>query len=514
MVPFNPDEAFSYCYQPVCLYDKETDHVNFTISFKSIPRSDDLYIYLFEFANFEDENTFEGKLYTASELKDKNVTLSFPYNTRYLFSRFVPVIEYENELYPLSVGQYITNPEDLAQNDIPYPDIKSKKGILLDPMTIDKEELTNLNVKRVVYNIPLSFIMGDTFNELYPTVEYEYLGKIYKFNGYMLSGFDSLFSNLTANGYHTTAIILNDWNTIYPELIHPLSRNKTSKSMYYAFNTEEEEGVRTMEAAALFLAERYSGGEYGIIHDWVIANEINQQRIWNYMATDDIDLYTESFEKSFRTFYNAIKSNYSEALVYFSIDQVWNKTGGSNYLYFNGKDILDKFNEYSKLRGNYDWALSIHPYPSPLTNTKFWKGYSNKSEDARLVTPMNLTVVTDYMCTGDLLDTNGNVRPIGITELGFSSKSGEKNQAAAFAYCYYIINDNKYINSFLMNRQTDSIQSLQSGLALGIYNPDYSTKYIAEVFANIDSLKGYEYRKEMLEIIGAKSMGEALSWAK
>ena len=49
--------------------------------------------------------------------------------------------------------------------------------------------------------------------------------------------------------------------------------------MYYAFNTEEEAGVRAIEAAALFLSQRYSGGEYGLIHDWVIANEINQQKV-------------------------------------------------------------------------------------------------------------------------------------------------------------------------------------------------------------------------------------------
>ena len=94
------------------------------------------------------------------------------------------------------------------------------------------------------------------------------------------------------------------------------------------------------------------------------------------------------------------------------------------------------------------------------------------------------------------------------------TKAGEKLQAAAFAYCYYIIEDNKYINSFLLNRQTDDTAALKSGLALGIYNNDYSEKLLHDVFKNIDSPEGAAYIDEMLEIIGADSLEEALSWAR
>ena len=513
-VSFNPDDSLSYCDQPVCRYDKSSKLINCEVHFNQIPKSDDDYIYLFDMATYEADDAFNCKRYLAKAKKGTDITLSFNYDLKYLFSRFVPAVVYNKEFYPLSVGQYILNPEDLAENNSPAPQISSKKGILLDPMTVDKPELYNLNVKRVAYNIPLTYIIGDTLNDTYPTIEYKYRGKTYHFNGYMISGFDELFSGLTKYGYHITGIILNDWNEDFPEIMHPLSRKKTGRSLYYAFNTEEEDGVRLMEAAAMFMAERYSGDEYGTIHDWVIANEINQHKIWNYMDTADLNLYTDSFEKSFRTFYNAIKSHYSNAGVYFSIDHDWNDNGGADYRFFNGRELLTTFNDIAKSRGDYDWALSIHPYPSPLTNTRFWNGRRDQSENARVITPMNLSVLTDFMRQRDFLDTKGNVREIGITELGFSSKVGEKVQAAAFAYCYHIINDNEYINSFLMNRQTDSYLSLQSGLALGIYNPDYSSKYISDVFAKIDTTEWDEYLPEMLDMIGAKSLDEALSWAK
>lgn len=514
LVPFNVDDKFSYCDQPVCRYNKDTDQIDLTIKFTSVPESDDFNIYIFEQPTYETDDYFVGKTPFAEGVKDNEVKISFPYKKHLLFSRFTPAILYEGEYLPLSLGQYITNPEDVAENTTEYPVIESKKGILLDAMTLDKKELTDLNVKRVVYNIPLSYIMGTTTNETHPTIDYDYLGITYQFNGFGLNAFDSLFKYLSDNDYHITVIILNDWNEYYPLLIHPQSRNRTGNSQYYAFNTTDESGVRIMEVAALFLAERYSGGDYGLVHDWIIANEVNQQRIWHYMASSDVEQFTDNLEKTFRTFYNAIKANYSNARVSFSIDHDWNDNGGNNSAFFNGKDIVTTFNRLAKSHGDYDWGLSIHPYPTPLTQTRFWKGYQSKSENAGVITPMNMTVLTDFMRQDEFLAPDGDVRDIGVTELGFSSYSGEKAQAAAFAYCYYIIKDNPYIDTFLMNRQTDSYLSLRTGLALGIYNPDYTAKYIKDVFADIDTPKGPKYIPEMLEIIGCDTMEEALNKAK
>ena len=173
-----------------------------------------------------------------------------------------------------------------------------------------------------------------------------------------------------------------------------------------------------------------------------------------------------------------------------------------------------KFNTYANRGGNYDWSLAIHPYPAPLTRVRFWKAYNDKTEKASVVTPMNLSAVTEVLKKDEFLDSNGDVRNISVTELGFSSRAGEKLQAAAFAYSYYIIENNEYISSYLLNRETDDKGALKSGLALGIYNNDYSPKYIKDVFRNIDSDEGKKYIPEMLEIIGSGSLEEALSWAE
>lgn len=515
-VAFDPAQSYLLCFYPRCAYDRASEGMIFTFSFgKGIPVTDDENVYLFEFATFEDELSFEDKIPIATVKKQKDVVFNFPFRDRHLFARFVPAVMYKGEYVGISTGRYIENPGALSGNTQSYWEPESKKGLLLDANTVNTEWLTNLNVKRVVYNLPLSLIMGETMNETYPTVDFVYNGKTYKFDGYNLAGFDTLFTYLENQGYHTTVIILNDWNEDFPEMMHPLSRQKTGRSMYYAFNTEEEEGVRQMEAAALFLADRYSSGEYGVVEDWVIANEVNQQKIWNYMATNNLDYYADSIQKSFRTFYNAIKSGYANAHVCFSIDHDWNDNNGQNSRFFNGKDFLKAFNEKAKLGGDYDWGLSIHPYPNPLPRVKFWNGKFDKTEDASVVTPMNLSSLTDFMQKNEYLSPTGKVRNISVTELGFSSKNGEKVQAAAFAYCYYIIEDNEHIDSFLLNRQTDDTAALKSGLALGIYNNDYSSKQLADVFTKIDdpNVNG-EYVPEMLEIIGYESLDEALKAAR
>lgn len=431
-----------------------------------------------------------------------------------MFKQFIPALLIDEKYVPIGKGIYLANPEVLAENQEPYPETGSKKGILLDPTMLGTEKLTDLEVKHSIYNIPLSIIMGETTDQAYPTIIYTYQGKDYKFNGKVVSDYDGLFSYLTSIGMCSTAVVLNDWNDNYLEMIHPKAREQKKGVYYYMFNTEEEEGVKELEAVASFLTHRYSTGEHGMVHNWVFANEINQCKVWNYMDTTDPVYYSEEFEKAFRIFYQAAKSNYANAGVYFSVDHDWNSNGGSNKDYFNAKDVVEAFNEAALEHGNYDWGIAIHPYPEPLTRVNYWSAENDKTPEAEILTVMNLNVLTDFLKQEEYLDTKGEVRSITITELGFSSKSGEKLQAAAFAYCYYIVDANPYIDAFILNRQTDAPEEVVSGLSFGLYEYDHSDKYLKEVFRYIDTDKAQEYMDFMLNILGAESLEEALSWAQ
>ncbi len=499
-----------------CFFKEDKETVSLTLSMPEIPKSDDPMIYLFAFEIYEACTFAEDfdKEPVASTKKATESKLEWRYESGQLFQQFVPALLLEGKYVSLSAGICIDNPEMLADASASGPKPESKKGLLLDPQMLDTPLLTDLDVKYAIYNIPLSHIVGETANEVFPTILYEYRGKTYKFNGASINGYDHLFTYLTENGMNSTAIILNDWNEAYPELIHPLSRNNEAGAYYYAFNTAEEEGCLHLEAIASFLAQRYSGKEYGLVSNWVVANEINQYRTWNYMDTDDINLYSAEFEKAMRIFNNAAKSNYADANVYFSIDHDWNNNEGNNEDHFNAKEILEVINDIVRKKGNYDWGLAIHPYPDPLTRVNYWTETYDKTVDAPILTLMNLSTVTDVLKQEEYLDRNGEVRSITVTELGFSSASGEKLQAAAFAYCYYIIEANPYVDAFIMNRQTDALEEVKQGLAFGIYDLDQSPKYIFDTFKYIDTDEAQEHTEFMLNILGADSLEEALSWAQ
>ena len=514
-IPFVASQAADYTSDVHCLYDADRAGYVFQARMKQIPQSDDANVYLFALRTWEKEISGEPVSIMKKGHTMETVLPAGPDTQALLYSRFVPALLIDGSYVAISDGKYITNPEVLASNQDTHEMPASKKGILLDPNCIGTEKLSCLNVERGAYNLLFSQLVGESSDpEHYPTITYEFDGRTYLFNSVTVLTYDYLFIALNQSGIHPTVILLNDWNETYPELIHPLSRTKTSSAYYYAMNSEEEDGIRLLEAIASFLAQRYNSAERGLVCEWVIANEINQQKAWNYMNTDDIELYAESFEKTFRIFYNAMRSEVADSKVYFSLDHDWNDNGGHDDHFFNGRQLLYTINKYALRGGNYDWHLAIHPYPDPMTKVNYWKADYDMTQNAPVLTIMNLSSLTEILDKDSFRMRDGSTRPSAITELGFSSYSGEKLQAAAFAYCYYIIEDNPYIESFLMNRQTDSLLEMKSGLALGVYNPDLSPKYSAEVFAGIDQGMDEETLKMLLNILGASSLEEALSWAK
>ncbi|MCX4340872.1 MAG: DUF5722 domain-containing protein [Lachnospiraceae bacterium] len=507
------EELFDFAMDVSLVYEAETKKLRFSLDMPLIPASDDAYLYLFAAEEWEEDAEALRQEPVTRARKARAWETAFPYRETYLFSRFIPALKIDENFVQLGKSIYLSNPEALAGNQDAYPELASKKGLLLDPTMLGTPELTDLGVKHTIYNIPLSHIMGETADPTFPTITYTYRGKNYQFNGAAINGYDGLFTYLTDMGMSATAVVLNDWNEEHLELIHPEARKQVEGAYYYMFNTAEENGVRTLEAVASFLAERYSSGAHGMVHSWVIANEINQNRVWNYMDTRDVVHYTETFERSMRIFYQAVKSHYAGGRVYFSIDHAWNSNEGDNKSFFNGRDVLEAFNTAALAHGNYDWGIAIHPYPEPLTRVNYWSQEYDKTREAPHLSVMNLNVLTDMLSEEAYLDRSGEVRSVTITELGFSSGSGERLQAAAFAYCYYIVEANPYVDAFLMNRQTDAPEEVKAGLSFGVYEYDHTGKYIKEVFRNIDTNRAKEYTGFMLKILGADSLEEALSWA-
>lgn len=490
-----------------CLIDSEADEVVVKASAEHVPDSDDEYFYLFVLNPYEDEIA-EGNGYVLRKRKEKEV--EFHSETEWnsdteLFYKYVIAVKRENRYVAVSIPHYITNPEAGAVFVSNGERPSGKKGLLIDPDKLLSPELEELGVKHAAYNIPISRILGHDSEDIYEAVHYSYNGKDYVFNGRVMAEYDLIFRTLSDRGIEITAIILNDYSEDYPWLIHPLARSGIGKPPYYAFNASDREGAEYLAAIGTFLTRRYSGrmNGRGVVANWVIGNEIDARKEWNYMEHVDLETYVREYVRAYRIFYNSIKSVNSACRVYISLDNQWNRVNVLTQSY-RAKDVLDEFNRQIKEEGNIDWGLAIHPYNKPLSRTDTWNHsfYVKETEYTPVVTMANIHVVTDYMRQEEFLNGEGNVRSITLSELGYTSSKGEELQAA-IVYAYKIAEMNPYIDAILFSRQTDAEDEIRKlKLYLGLDEVDGTHKYAYDVYKYMDTDEAEKYTGFVEEYTG------------
>ena len=482
----------------------------------AFPESDDNNLYLLAMKTYEDAVPADAVPIACAEKKTsfmlKADILANTADSR-LYSKFVVAVKKDGKYEVLSTPQYITNPEALASYSEPYPKAESTKGLFVDPQKLGTSELDDLGVKQAAYNIPIARLLAPSTHSHYPTIIYNYNGKDYTLNGHVVSEYEYVFKTLSDKGIVITAILLNNKSDAYPQVIHPLSRG--GNAYYYAFNAAEEAGTDYLEAVAAFLAERYRDEEHGIVMNWIIGNEVNVRSTWNYMKYVDIDTYAREYARAVRLFYNGIKSFNANARIYISLDQQWNRNLSSDSSY-DSRDLMDAFNECIKEEGNIQWGLAHHPYSYPMTWPKFWEltgeagEMVQESEDTSMVTIYNIDVVTNYLQKEEYLMPDGEVRSVILSEMGFTSTYGEDVQAAAFAYAYYIAENNQHIDSMLLSRETDDAGEVAQGLALGLSYQNGRRKYIYDTFKYIDTDEKDAYTEYAKNYIGIKDWEEVI----
>ncbi len=288
-IELTEENAADFATIESCVINTQTGKVDVTMSAEGLAVSDDGYYYLFEEKVYESALT--GEEYIIEDQKD--VELTFSVNLNYnsagsrLFSKFVVAVKKDGKFMAISRPRHITNPEAIARYSPAFGDTSSKKGLLVDPEKLRGSDLDDLGVKHAAYNIPLRRLLGNTTHASYPTVYYTYNGRNYAFNGQVVAEYDYIFSTLSGKGIIITAIILNDMNPGHMDLIHPRARSGGAGSPYFAFNAADEAGTEYIAAVASFLANRYAGTGHGKVMNWVIGNEINARKEWNYIEPMD-----------------------------------------------------------------------------------------------------------------------------------------------------------------------------------------------------------------------------------
>lgn len=487
--------------------------------------SDDPYYYLFELKPYETElgsRTDYCGLTGKSSTVIFKTTLDNKQAGSKLYSKFIVAVLQDGVYIPVTEEYYITNPEAIAAFCPTNPKTSSIKGITADNATI--LELPELGVQHASYEMGVNRFFAPAATGY---VTYTYGEKTYQFNKDVVTLYDNVLSIFASQGIEVTMNLVNYYaeSTIFT--IKPTGR--VEGYTHYAYNTDEQYGVESLEALISFLAERYSGKNHGLISNWIIGNEVNNNNPWYFAGDYNASDFTKEYEKAYRMFYNGIKAQNASARVLTCIDQRWNWEDGTANQY-GAKKFVDMYTYNMKKHGDLDWGLAWHPHPVPLTAPKFWDMPANyksmnlvsNSVNTNMISPMNMSVLTDYMTQPARRNPKGQVRYIAVSEILFNSSSqtveaNEELQAASFAYAYKLAESNPYIKAFIVHRMIDSPQE-QSGddISCGLYNCDAegmptTKKKIYDVFKYIDTEQSDSYTKFALPMIGISDWSKAVS---
>ncbi len=379
----------------------------------------------------------------------------------------------------ISNGYYIQNPQAAATNTKAFPKAAhgTKKGIKTSADSVGLAK--NLNCSHVVLDLPIDgFLSGSD-------LAYQYEGKTYHFSS-IINVYGDRIKTYNNAGIVVTGIFYlydgSNTNYMYPAAA---SGSRKNSATLYALNTKNSHRKR-LEALFACLAEKWSTN--GItLANWIYGNEVQQYNVYNYTGDVSYSEYHEALAEGFRMFNASIKSRWSNARTYISLDHNWNLSWSLNGSY-NGMKLTADFNTDLKRQGLCHWDMAMHPYPSPEQDCRFWNRVFTieNSGASQQITMLNARYFASY-----IKNTYGSGTHIIMSETGLSSvyqgHNYEGQQAASVAFAYYLAEFDPNIDMLAIHRDYDNSGETSGGWWLGIYHSNGSAKPSADVFKYMDT---------------------------
>ena len=407
-----------------------------------------------------------------------------------------------NQYQLISSMKFISNPEKLAVSNRSFPKASTKKGLQVNENYIS--DAVSLGIKHTTYNMCLDDMIAlPSRRNTAQGISYVYDGATYWFDRGVIESYDRTLNTYKSKNIIVSAIILLRYRS---DLTY-LMPTPYYHSGFYGLKTSTSQARKQLEAVFTFLAERYAVN--GKIANWIIGNEVNNFTTYHYTGYRSLNTNARLYTNAFRLAYIAIRSVYSKARLYISLDHLWNTLLSTEH---TSKAFLNAFAKYWNNYGNFN--IAYHAYPSPLTAPEFWKntnGAISNSSNSACVNMGNISVLTNYVKS-----KFGSSTRIILSEQGFTSVKGsvdaQKAQAAAIAYAYYLAEFNDMIDAFILHRHIDHQEELNQGLALGLWSRKSGTaetagtkKYAWSVYKYVDTSLGEKKTAFAIPIIGKGS---------
>ena len=436
----------------------------------------------------------------ASIEKNFNVSVEFVVDgsdvKQAVVNKFALAIKKKDGTYQVvSKPKGITNPEFIAEDKTEIFKASSKKGLQgvtyasasNSPLSLDAR---HANTKQTLLNLDIA----DVVNPKSDYISYTYKGKTYKFSkcSDLVTNIKSLNAGYPQymygnNGTTKVAVslcLLLSYDSANSYLIDPAARSSGHK--YYTLNVREEKARETLEALFVYLGELFGQNDC-YVTNWILGNEINSSKAWNYSGSLSFDTYMQCYTTAFRMLYNAVKSEKTGNTVSISLDNGWTAAPDT----YAGKTTLDSFaKKINAENPNIEWSIAYHPYSYPLTRADFWNDSKNttNSTSTKYISMKNITVLTNYAASLEKtykMDT-GSIRVL-LTEQGYSYGAGAEKQATAIARGYYVAEFNDRIDAFIIRAIVDDADEAKGKLYFGLMNSQEDKRIAFYVYEFMDS---------------------------
>ena len=353
----------------------------------------------------------------------------------------------------------------------PYPTKPSPKGLQLQMI----DDLVGLGVHHAGINLTLNGLLSPAKEPKpgQPTATAD--GFTFMINEAYAKSLDRQIKPLSDRGIVVTAILItyrSPDERIRELTVHPKADPVKGTTM--AANTVTPEGRACFKALTEFIARRWCSADtsHGRLWGWVISNEVNSHHEWHQMGPATAAEIATQYEDQVRLAWTSLRRHSAHARVYLSMEHHWNSQGHADPTQAcPGRNLLELFAQRARERGDFDWHLAFHPYPSNLRDPRTWLDKVTFDDASPKVTFKNLEVLTKKLATKEML-FDGKPRRLSLTEQGFDvTKRPEAlaEQAAAYAYAWEkIARLDGAVDAFLYHRQVD--HGKEGGLRFGLWS--------------------------------------------
>ena len=358
-----------------------------------------------------------------------------------------------------------------APDPTPYPATSSPKGIQVQMIP----DALELGIHHATLNIRLNALLTPAKEAKpgQPTASAD--GFTFAINQKSVEAMDRQIKPLSDKGVVVTLIITtvrSPDERIRKLTIHP--KADPVKGITMAADTVTPEGRACYKALTDFIARRWSAADakHGRVWGWIVSNEVNSHHEWHQMGPATAEEVAQQYEDQVRIAWESLRQHSANARVYLSMEHNWAAKNHRDPLQAcPGRTLLELFAKRARERGDFDWNLAFHPYPSNLRDPRTWLDKVSFNDNTPKVTFKNLEVLIKKLATPEMLYA-GKPRRLSFTEQGFdlpNRPEGLAEQAAAYAYAWEkVLRLGDAVDAFHYHRHVD--HSLENGLRFGLWS--------------------------------------------